>query len=390
MTSDQRNTIQAILADRGLTFTPLQEEMIDHIGCDVEQLMSSGTSFEEALQRTLDGIPAEHFSAVQRDVLVGIDKRFAAFKWFSYLTIAALLLAFFFKVLHLQFSDEIFIASFILIGASVVRASFFGSSVKGKPQGITRLLIMLSGLIILLTGYAFKILHLLGAEAIIIVGGTVNVAALLINTYAFFRYPPGKETMLTFLHEKYTPGIERFLLILLFFVTAVKVVSITTGFQASVAAFILLIVIFGAGLHFITMTGGILQQQVQFKRPVFLVGMAIASVCLPLPFLGEILPWEIRVVCVTAFMVASAFLAHNMQQQRANVFSPILAVFVSLLFLTWAMLKLDILPVGFYHYMFNLPVLTLMVAGLLSSKKHDTMRSFMIISLAGYLIEYSL
>jgi hypothetical protein len=389
MTSDQRNTIQAILVDRGLTFTPLREEMIDHIGCDVELLMNSGRSFEEALQKTLDEIPAEHFSAVQRDVLVGIDKTFVGFKWFSYLTIGALLLAFLFKVFHLQFSDEIFIISFILIGATLLRGSFFGGSVTGKPKGITRLLFILSGLIIFLTGYAFKILHLSGAETIIIVGGTVNVAALVINTYAFFRYPPGKETMLTFLHEKYTPGIERFLLILLFFMTAVKIVSMSTGFHVPVAAVILLIVIFGAGLHFITMTWRILQQQVLFKRPIFLVGMMVASVCLPLPFLGEILPWEIRVVSVTAFMVASALLALSMQQ-TANVFSPILAGLVPLLFFTWAMLKLGVLPVGFQRYLFNLPMLTLMVAGLLLSKKHDTVRSFMIISLAGYLIEYSL
>jgi hypothetical protein len=138
------------------------------------------------------------------------------------------------------------------------------------------------------------------------------------------------------------------------------------------------------------MTWSILQQQVQFKSTIFLVGLVIASICLPLPFLGEILSWEVRVVSVTAFMVTSALLALGMQQQGANVFSPILAAFVPLLFLTWAMLKLGVLPIGFHRYLFNLPVLTLMVAGLLLSKKHDTMRSFMIISLAGYLIEYSL
>jgi hypothetical protein len=364
--------------------------MIDHIGCDVEPLMNSGLSFEEALQKTLGEIPGEHFSAVQRDVLVGIDKRFASFKWLSYLTIASLLLAFLFKVLHLQFSDEIFIISFLLIGATLLRGCFFGSSVTGRPKGITRLLFTLSGLIILLAGYAFKILHLPGAETIIIAGGTVNVGAFVINTYAFFRYPPGKETMLTFLHEKYTPGIERFLLILLFFITAVKMASMATGFHVPVTPVILLIVIFGSGLHFMAMTWSILQQQVQFKSTIFLVGLVIASICLPLPFLGEILSWEVRVVSVTAFMVTSALLALGMQQQGANVFSPILAAFVPLLFLTWAMLKLGVLPIGFHRYLFNLPVLTLMVAGLLLSKKHDTMRSFMIISLAGYLIEYSL
>jgi hypothetical protein len=389
MTIDQRDTIRAILVDRGLTFTPLQEEMIDHIGCDVEVLMNSGSSFEEALQITLEEIPAGHFSVIQHDVLIGIDKRFESSKWLSYLTIATLLLAFLFKILHLQFSDEMIIVSFILIGGTLLSGSFYGNSVTRKPRGLTQLLFTLSGIIIFLTGYAFKISHLSGGETIIIVGGAISITTCVVNTYTFVRYPPGKETMLTFLHEKYTPGIERFLLILLFSITAVKIISMSSGIHIPVAVVILLIVIFGSGLHFITMTWAVLQQQVQFKRPIFFIGIVLASVCLPLPFLGEILPWEVRVVSVTAFMVVSALLAFGLQQQTANVFSPILALFVTLIFLLWAMLKIGVLPVGFHRYVFNLPVLAFMVAGLLLTKKYDTMRSFMIISLAGYLIEYS-
>lgn len=390
MTHEQRERIAAILIDRGLTFAPLQDDMIDHIGCDVELLMDSGKSFEEALHETLDDIPGDHFVAVQREVLIGIDKRFAASKWLSYLTIAALLLGVFFKVFHLQFSDEILIASFILIGSTLLRGSFFGASMKGKPKGTTLLLFTLSGLIILLTGYAFRILHLSGADTIITVAGAVNVVALLINTYTFFQFPPGRETMLTFLHEKYTPDVERFLLILLFFITAIKIVGVVMVFHLPFTTVILLIVIFGGGLHLITMAWSILQQQVIFKRPIFLVSLVITSISLPLPFLGEILPWEIRIVSVTAFVLVSAFLAHSMQQQAATFFSTTLTGFPSLLFLMWAMLRLGVLPLDFSHYLFNLPVLILMVVGLLISEKHGTIRSFMIIALAGYLLEYQL
>ena len=195
--------------------------------------------------------------------------------------------------------------------------------------------------------------------------------------------------MLSFLHEKYTSNIERFLLILLSVMITAKIISITTNFTIPGAPIILLVIIFGAGLQFIALSWRILEQQVLFKRTVFLVGIGITSFCLVLPFLGEIVPWEIRVISVTLFTLASAWIAFRMKQHSANVFSSMMVVIVPILFIIWATLKSQLLPAEFYKYIFNLPVLGLLTAGILFSKKHDTIKSYMIISLGGYLIEYS-
>jgi hypothetical protein len=390
MTNEQSNKIQAILVERGMTFKPLQDEMIDHIGCDVEKLMDAGASFDDALHQTMGEIPADHFATIQRDTLLVIDKRFVASQWLSYLTIGSLFLALLFKILHLQFSGELLILSFILMAIALLTGSFSGVSVTREKKGIGRVMAMVAGVIILQLGYAFKILHLPGAESIILAAIAVTVGALLTNTYKVYQHAPGKETMLTFLHEKYTPNIERFLLVLLFAMTAVKIITITTSFQVSAGPIILLIIILGGGLQFIALTWRILEQQVIFKKPVFFVGIAIASLCLALPFLGEILRFEIRVVSVTAFALISAWLAFRMQQHSTNAVSFVMAILVPIVFIVWATVKLQLLPGEFNRYVFNLPVLALLVAGLVVSKKHDTMRSYMTVSISGYLIEYTL
>jgi hypothetical protein len=270
----------------------------------------------------------------------------------------------------------------------MLRASFSGASLIRNKNGNVRLILTLAGIILLQFGYALKLLHLTGSEPIIVVATSITVIALLSNTYVAFRHAPVKETMLTFLHEKYTSNIERFLSILLAVMATAKTISITTTFQVPGASAILLIIIFGSGLHFIVMIWRILEHQVLFRRTVFLLGIAVISVCLPLPFLGEMLPWEIRVVSIIVFTAISAWLSFRMQQQPEHVVPSIMVVLVPFLFIIWTTVKFHILPIEFHKYVFNLPVLSLLVAGLLLSKKHDTMRSFMIISLGGYLIEY--
>ena len=51
ITKEQKNKIQAVLAERGLLLKPLQDEMIDHIACDIEQMMAEGVAFDQALHQ---------------------------------------------------------------------------------------------------------------------------------------------------------------------------------------------------------------------------------------------------------------------------------------------------------------------------------------------------
>lgn len=389
MTNEQRKEIQALLDERGLTFKPLQEEMIDHIACDVEQRMGKGVLFRDALRDAMSEVSPAHFLTLQRDTLLVIDKRFAASQWLSYSAMGALLAAFIFRVFHLQFSEALFILSFVFIATALITGSFSGSSFYKKESGISRVMFTLAGVVVLQLGYAFKILHLPGADNIIIVSTILTIITFLSNAYVVYRQLPGKETMLSFLHEKYTPSIERFLLILIGVMTAFKIVSVTTDYQIPSIQIILLIVIYGAGIQFIAMTWRIVESNADFKKGIFLFGMAVASVCIILPFLGSMLPFEVRVVLILLFTLVSSWLALSMQQNGTDVLSVLTVVIVSLVFITWALIKLAILPAHFNKFVFNIPVVILLGGSLAVARKHGTLRAYMMISLSGYLIEYA-
>lgn len=56
LTKDQIDEIQARLRDLGLPEGILSEEYVDHICCDVEERMSSGANFQDAMHRVFDEI----------------------------------------------------------------------------------------------------------------------------------------------------------------------------------------------------------------------------------------------------------------------------------------------------------------------------------------------
>lgn len=251
---EQRSIIKELLILQGLTFEPLQEEMIDHICCDIEVRITNGYSFDEALRSTMSDIQDDHFRTIQKHTMDTINKRFTLSQWLSYPALGFLLCSLIFKILHLQFTDELLLLSFVLIAASLLVSSVSGIYLNREKNGALRVLAVIIGVVILLIGYTFKILHLPGADPIVILAVTVLIGSLLVNTLFVYLNASRGGNLLTFLHEKYTPGIERFLLFLLLPITLYKIIVILSGGDYFVGGLILLIVIFGAGFQFIALT----------------------------------------------------------------------------------------------------------------------------------------
>jgi hypothetical protein len=388
ITEEQRSTIRELLTVRGLTFKPLQMEMVDHICCDIEAQMARGISFDEALQTTIGEIPEDHFINIQTETMETIQKRFTLSQWLSYMALGFLLCSVIFKILHLQFGEHLLLLSFCLIAASLLTSSVSGIYLNRGKKGALRVLAVVVGVTILLLGYSFKLLHLPGADQIIWVAIIVIIPALVVNTVFVYRHATGEGNLLTFLHEKYTPGIERFLLFLLLPITLYKVIKISGSSEDQfVGGLVLLIVIFGAGLQFIALSWRTLEREAIHRNPSILAGIIISFLCLVLLFLGNVIPLEVRIVMIPLYSVASAWLALKMEQTK-TISSLISAYVVPLLFCCTAMLQLGIIPMDAKRFIFNLPVLILLTIGLFLCKKNDLMRTYMIVSLSSYVFEY--
>jgi hypothetical protein len=389
LTEHERNELREYLIAQGLSFKPLRDEMFDHITSDLEERLSNGESFHEAWSHCIGEIPKDHFQLIQNDVMETINKGFTLTQWFSFSALTLLFVSTVFKVLHLQFAGEVLLLSFVLIITSLLTTTVKGIFLNKGKKGAVKLLAVIIGVILLLIAYGFKVLHLAGADFIILTAVMVLIISLIVNTVHVYRHASGEGNLLTFLHEKYTPGIERFLLFLLIPIVIVQTISIAVGQINPAVNMVLLVVMFGSGLQFIALTWRMMEKDLSKKNILTPTLVLISCLGLTLPFLGQILPLEIRIVVIILFTVVSATLAYSMDEEQ-KVSSLILACLVTGIFLGWGLIRLNILPSSSHSMFFNLPILATLTAGLFLCKKHGTMRAFLLISLGSYLFEYIL
>lgn len=390
LTDEQTNKLREFLLQQGLSFKPLQNEMVDHISCDLEGRITEGCSFEEAWHLSLSEIPGNHFQHLQKETMETINKRFSLSQGLSYLALGLLFISMIFKILHLQGTGAVLLLSFGTIAASLLTGSLSGVYLNKEKKGAIRVLAVVSGVIILLVGYCFRILHMPGADELVILAVALLIISLLANTLYVYQHASGEGNLLTFLHEKYTPGIERFLLLLLFPLAIYKIISILTRPDDFLGTMILLVVVFGSGLQFFALTWRIMEKDLSKRNRLILAGIIISIICLTLPFLGHYLPHEFRVTLIILFTIVSGWLASSMEDEPKKITSLVMVLLVSVLFIGWALIRLEIIPASAKGIFFNLPVLGALLAGLLLCRKHGTVRTYMMISCSGYLIEYLL
>jgi hypothetical protein len=387
LTKEQKQRIREYLERQGLLFKPLQDEMVDHLGCDLELRMAEGHSFDIAWSQVTGEIGDNHFTQIQTEIMETINKRFNWSQGLSLLALGMLLISTVFKILHLQFTDVMLILSLILLAASLLTTSLSGVFLNRGKQGAARVLGMIAGILLMLTGYAFKLLHLPGADQILVTAVGVLIVTFVANAIYVYRDSSGHSNLLTYLHDKYTPGIERFLLLLLIPMILYKLVVILQNTVNGYAGFILLVVMFGAGLQFIAMCWRTMEQDLSKRNPLTLTTTIICSMCLVIPFLGPLVPIEARVIIIVLFSAVSGFLAYVMEGESKPI-SLILVCLVPLAFIGWALIWLKVVDPSAQTLFFNIPILLILTSGLFLTRKHGIMRAYMLISLASYVFEY--
>lgn len=387
LTNAQREVVRKFLIGQGLTFKSLREEMLDHVSCDLEDRMAQGATFEEAWLEAINDIPENHFQTIQRETMETINKRYQLSMPFSYLALGLIFISMLFKILHYPLSGELLIASFVIIGFSLLTGSWSGIQLNREKKGGFRILAIVAGVLIMMAGYGFKILQLPGADVFVLLSVIVLIATMIANTIYVYRSASGEGNLLTYLHEKYTSGIERFFLILLLPLAIYKIITLLNN-PASFIGMILLVVTFGAGLQFIALNWRIMEHNLMKRNPQVLTALIVVTLCFMLVFLGPIIPFQVRVVMIMIFSITAAWLAHYMEAPPKNIASLILVVFVPVTFIVWGLIRLQVIPPATGSVFFNLSVLILLGVGLLLCKRHGPLRTYMIISFASYLFEY--
>ncbi|HYC85592.1 MAG TPA: hypothetical protein VEB86_10235 [Chryseosolibacter sp.] len=388
LTEEQRTRLTEFLLGSGLTFKPLRDEMLDHVSCDLEVRMDKGLSFEQAWSSTIAEIPDNHFQQIQKETMETIDKRFSLSTPFSYLALGLLFVSTTLKIMHFPGAGELLLLSFAGIAISLLTGSLTGIKLNKEKKGGMRVMAVVVGVLFMMAGYGFKILHLPGADQLIAFSVVVLIGALLANTLYVYRNASGEGNLLTYLHEKYTPGIERFFLILLYPLAAYKVISLTGDPAGFAGNLVLLVILFGGGLQFFALCWRIMEKDLTKRNPVSFAALIIIFLSFNIIFLGPLVAFQIRIVLIMVFSAAAAVLAYYMESEPKRVTSLIFALVFPVIFFVWGLIRLQLIHVSAGAVFFNLPVLVLLGGGILLCRKHGPMRTYVIISFGSYLFEY--
>jgi hypothetical protein len=386
LTDEQRASLKEFLIKCGLTFPPLLDELADHIACDIEERMREGEPYEEAWKHSVSELPENHFQSIQRETMETIDRRFNLGRVFTYVALSALIFGTVFKTLHLQGTDGLILISFFSLAAALVASSLSGIYVNRQKKGAVNILGVVAGTILMITGYAFKIFHLPGADEIIIAATIVSLVFMAINTFYVYKETISDLNLLSYLHEKHTPGIERFLLVLLVPVTVYQVTGWIAGLNHLFVPLILLVAIYSASLQFIALAWRSVSTGTTHKNPFTLALVVVSFVCMTLPMMAEMLPFSFRLSLVVCFFFIAAILALRLEstQRASNYLVYAAPVLISLLALT----RIGWIDFG-HSVTVNVIVTAILTTGVFLSARGSIVRTFLILSVAVYLLEAS-
>ena len=196
-------------------------------------------------------------------------------------------------------------------------------------------------------------------------GVSIGLVSLLFNTLYVFRNNTGETNLLTYLHEKYTPGIERFFLFLLVPTAILKMVASPGVF---VGAIIFVVVIYGAGLQFYALVWRILEKNRSKRNLVILSAIILSFTSFSLVFLGDLLPVSVRLILIMIFSFITTWLMYSIDTPK-NIFILWVVFIVPVLFSASTLIRFHVIPGSLAPIIFNVGVPIVLTAGIFRQQK---------------------
>ncbi len=380
LSASQLSAIRDFLASQGVVYPALQDEMVDHICCDIERHMEQGYSYEVSWQKVLLEIPPKQLHTLQLNTMETISKRPSLPMLFAYLSFFLLVAGSVFKLLHFPGAGELIIGAFAAVAVSLIAGSIAGMYTHKDKRGAWLLITVVLSVILFLNSLVFQILHLPGATEI----RTIAVLALsVLFPLSFFYVRINSEQILPYLHDKFAPAITRFVVILFCVGCATRITLIaTTGSSDVLSRIVLVIVIAASGLHFFALSWKAIQVR---TSPWTLTILTIAFLCFMLPALVRVLSPAVRTVLVTGyFILAGAYILSIGDKVNSNLIKSLSVSFVIAVQLAWAFASQGIIPFASFHALAFIVLFVLLIL----NRKDVMMSTFMISFIAHYLFVY--
>jgi hypothetical protein len=178
------------ISNTGLTYSHLQDDMIDHVCCDVEYEMQSGLPFEKAYEMVKEKIGFGGLIRVQEDTLFLIDKNYRTMKKLMKISgvIAPVIIALgtIFKIEHWPGAGIILVLGFFALGFLFLPSTVYVTyeEVSNKSMKFAHISGFLSAFFIFIS-FGFKIMHWPGTPIMLLTGVVIAcvffLPVLLVN-----------------------------------------------------------------------------------------------------------------------------------------------------------------------------------------------------------------
>lgn len=195
LTTDQEKVIEQYVDAQGLKIRTLRDDVVDHLCCVVESELGKGQSFEELLEKAVTDLAPNGLIEIQhKTVFLLNSKRIIMMKKIMYLfgLIGAITLTagVTFTLLRMPFGNELFIIGFLTLMLIFIPLLAIDRYKVTLSKTISvKLKIILGVAAAIITGLSglFKMMHLQGADVLLMLGAFVFAFGFL-PFYFFTMY----------------------------------------------------------------------------------------------------------------------------------------------------------------------------------------------------------
>jgi hypothetical protein len=180
--------IEADVKNAGLIISVLQEELVDHVCCEVETLMSGGKDFTEAYTIVKNKVNIGTLQSIEKNTFLLIDKKYALMKLFmkisANISLAFIAIGTLLKIYGLLGANIILVAGFAIL-CVVFIPSLIYSFRKDHVNKFLFKISALTGSIAFACGILFKAMYWTGGNMLLVLAYAlfllVSLPALLID-----------------------------------------------------------------------------------------------------------------------------------------------------------------------------------------------------------------
>jgi len=195
LTSQQEEIVRNYVEDQGLKLTALKDDIIDHLCCVIESGLGKAKPFEHLLEDAANDLAPEGLMAMENKTMFLLNsKRIIIMKKLTYLIgfigSLALTVGVTFKLLHMPGANMLFSIGYLTLFMAFIpllAVDRYKVAIARVLSEKLKIILGVGASILLGLAGLFKIMHLQGADTLLLIGAAVFAVGFL-PFYFFTMY----------------------------------------------------------------------------------------------------------------------------------------------------------------------------------------------------------